>query len=466
MRRLENKFVLSAILLCAGAFLLAACARDWRLIERRKSELQLATFSVDVTPPVGHPLCGGWIRPLESVDDPELAKGVILRDAGGTYVLCAIDWCELRNETYDRFREKIAEAAGTDVSRVAVQTVHQHDAPIADGGTQKILDQYPGAPPHADPKFLEAASDSVAAAVKSAGERWQRVTHVSTTKAKVEKVASNRRVPGPDGSILVRYSSTKDPALQAAPEGVIDPWLRTISFYDGGQAVARLHYYATHPQSYYGQGRATWDVPGIAREKLQRNTGVFQVYFTGAAGDITMGKYNDGEPARRVELAGRVHDAMMRSINEADQHRVPVQPITWKTRGVQFALRNEPEFSEEAFIARVANAETPVQPRINAALGISWTRRVNEGREIEISLMEMGDIRILHLPGEPFIEFQLYAQKLRPDCFVAVAGYGDAGMGYVCRDVAYREGGYEPTASLIGPPSESILKNAIAELME
>lgn len=29
----------------------------------------LARFSIDATPPIGHPLCGGWIKPAEAIDD-------------------------------------------------------------------------------------------------------------------------------------------------------------------------------------------------------------------------------------------------------------------------------------------------------------------------------------------------------------------------------------------------------------
>jgi hypothetical protein len=36
--------------------------------------LSIATFSCDVTPPVGHPLRAGWIKPLESVDDDRSGK--------------------------------------------------------------------------------------------------------------------------------------------------------------------------------------------------------------------------------------------------------------------------------------------------------------------------------------------------------------------------------------------------------
>ena len=41
---------------------------------------------------------------------------------------------------------------------------------------------------------------------------------------------------------------------------------------------------------------------------------------------------------------------------------------------------------------------------------------------------------MLHLPGEPFIEYQLAAQKCGKDRFVCVAGYGDGGLGYIPTD--------------------------------
>ena len=57
----------------------------------------------------------------------------------------------------------------------------------------------------------------------------------------------------------------------------------------------------------------------------------------------------------------------------------------------------------------------------------------------------------LFLPGEPFIEYQLAAQKLRPDAVVNVAAYGDDGPGYIPTAAGYLEGGYEPTVGAIEP---------------
>src|SRR5690606_15207578 len=127
--------------------------------------------------------------------------------------------------------------------------------------------------------------------------------------------AGTRRVMGPDGKVaLVRYSRSKGGAAREAPEGLIDPYLKTLSFWDGETPVAALHYYATHPMSYYGDGRVTPDFCGLARSKRQaEQPEVFQVYFTGCAGNITAGKYNDGTPKMRPILRDRIHAAMVQA---------------------------------------------------------------------------------------------------------------------------------------------------------
>ena len=41
--------------------------------------------------------------------------------------------------------------------------------------------------------------------------------------------------------------------------------LKTVSFWNGDAKLAALHYYATHPMSYYGDGLVTSDFVGLAR---------------------------------------------------------------------------------------------------------------------------------------------------------------------------------------------------------
>jgi hypothetical protein len=307
-------------------------------------------------------------------------------------------------------------------------------------------------------------TDDAGRAVSTAVHKLQPFTHVGVGQARVERFASNRRVPGPDGKIRVRYSSTKDAFLQEAPEGKIDPWLKTVTFFDGDLPLVRLHYYASHPQSGYGDGKADPDTPGLARAYLENEEGVAQIYFTGCGGDVTAGKYNDGSAASKVAMSKQLYSGMIRSI--ATTRRVAVREFSWKSVDVSLAPRTDADFSEPALRKIVADPDaTPVR-RLTSSLKLAWMERVRLRPAIDLGRLRIGPADIVHLPGEPFVEYQLHAQAARPDRFVAVAGYGEGGPGYICTDAAFREGGYEPTMSSVGPPTEALLKAAVEELLK
>src|SRR5689334_2581546 len=91
------------------------------------SALRLATFTVDATPPFGSMMAYGNV--IRQYVVPLQCCGVVLLDAGEPIVLCAFDWIGIANEGNDVFRQGLAAAAGTSPNRVAVHTLHQHDAP-------------------------------------------------------------------------------------------------------------------------------------------------------------------------------------------------------------------------------------------------------------------------------------------------------------------------------------------------
>ena len=97
-------------------------------------EFRLATFSADVTIPLGHRCMGILPTKSQKVADPLYAHGFVLLGGGDPIVLCAVDWCEIRNGAYDQWRDALALAAGTTRRRVLVCSLHQHDAPVVDRG--------------------------------------------------------------------------------------------------------------------------------------------------------------------------------------------------------------------------------------------------------------------------------------------------------------------------------------------
>src|SRR5947209_12102963 len=122
----------------------------------------LATFSADVTPPIGHPLCGGWILEARAVDDPLFAHGVVLLGTGEPIVLCAVDWCGIRNDAHLAWRQALAKATHTVVGNVAVQTVHPHNAPFADTEAEKLIRKTAKPNTSLDLKFFDRTLDKVA----------------------------------------------------------------------------------------------------------------------------------------------------------------------------------------------------------------------------------------------------------------------------------------------------------------
>ena len=99
---------------------------------------------------------------------------------------------------------------------------------------------------------------------------------------------------------------------------------------------------------------------------------------------------------------------------------------------------------------------------------LAFATRAQEKHAIDITCLKVGSARMLHLPGELFVEYQLAARQMRPDLDVFMAAYGDYGPGYIGTAGAYAQGGYEvlPTSSFVGAEAEASLLEAIGELLE
>lgn len=433
-------------------------ARPWRAAPA----YSLATFSADVTPPLGHPLMGGGIEPARSIVDRLEARGVILLGMDKPVVICAIDWCEIRNDAYDRWRAALAQAAGTDASRVLLSSVHQHDTPIADLAAQRMLEAAGAGAAICDLKFHEQAVMTVAAAAREAMTRPRAITHLGIGQAKVEGVASNRRYLDDAGKPRHdRMSATRNASIRARPEGEIDPWLKTLSLWDGDKPLLALSAYSTHPMSHYGKGAVSGDFVAMARNIRQKEVPeAFQMYISGCSGNVTAGKYNDGATANRAVLAGRLREAMSGAWDAT--RREPLKRIGFRTVPLNLKARNSAGFSAEELRKKLKEEPKPFG-RCLAALGLSWLQRTQAGRAIDVGAIDFGPASYLLLPAESYVEYQLMAQKARPDGFVVTAGYGECGPGYIPIERAWSEkDGNLHDWCWVAERSEEVMKQAIA----
>ena len=426
--------------------------------------LRIGVFDVDVSPPVGSPMA---YQRCDAVAMPLKAKGIIIVGADEPIVLCAVDWIGIANDAHRQWCTTIAKAIESSPERVSVHTLHQHDAPFCDFSAEAILAPRGLSGILFDVAFARNCIQQVAEAVVQAKRNARAVSHVGLGRAKVEKVASNRRILGPDGRVRVtRYTACRDPDVRAEPEGIIDPMLKSISFWHGEDPLAVLTYYATHPQSYYLRGVANPDFPGIARFLRQVTlNGLPHIHFNGAGGNIGAGKYNDGSPDNRQVLTQRMADGMSAAWQATERHPITAADVAWRIKPVK--IEAAPHLDKTKLLAILNDEQQSAVDRGIAATHLAWLRRCQQQDTVNISCLDLGPASILHLPGEAVVEYQLAAQDLHPNRFVAVAAYGDYGTGYICLTEHYSQGGYEdsPRASRVHPHTEAILTAAIKAVL-
>ena len=139
----------------------------------------------------------------------------------------------------------------------------------------------------------------------------------------------------------------------------------------------------------------------------------------------------------------------------------PVKEVTFRSVPLALEARSSAGFSEEELTRRLKDDPKPFGQCL-AALGLSWKYRVDAGKPIDLPVLDFGGSVLALLPAESYVEFQLAAQKARPDSFVLVAGYGECGPGYIPIERAWKENdGNLSDWCWVNPGSEKRMTEAI-----
>jgi hypothetical protein len=191
--------------------------------------------------------------------------------------------------------------------------------------------------------------------------------------------------------------------------------------------------------SYYGGGEISSDFVGLARARRQQDDPqVHQIYVSGCGGDVTAGKYNDGSPESRRALTERMYQAMVQAWEAT--RRQALEQVDCRRVAMLLPHRDAPGLTAEDLRRTLADKAKPFQARMTAALGLSSRERNAAGHAIDVQVIDLGPAKILLLPAESFVAYQLMAQQMLPDSFVVTVGYGECAPGYIPTEQAMREG--------------------------
>jgi hypothetical protein len=82
----------------------------------------------------------------------------------------------------------------------------------------------------------------------------------------------------------------------------------------------------------------------------------------------------------------------------------------------------------------------------------------------EVAGLALGELLLVFLPGECFLELGHVIRHHYPHRRVVIAEGCDYSPGYIPVPEAYHAGGYEPQAAIVGPEGFSLLATAACEL--
>lgn len=422
-------------------------------------------FFVDVTPPVGGYLCGGLHTTSLGVEQPISLRGMILDDGKQRVIVAAVEFCYLCGRSHERMIEALAEAADAPAANATIHSVHTHDAPLI---YEEVHSLY--SPRVHDEAYFTSILGKARVAIRAAlATPGTAVGGVTFTSERVHEFAGSRRILDENNRCHVRFSRCQDPKIKPAPEGKIDPMLDQIVFHDpAGKPFACWNFYASHPQVSDGRRLVSGDTIGIALELFEKsNPGVFPIYFTGCAGDITAGKYTTTHPNRdRLAFGVRLFDAMQAAFAK---HGKPSPPGAMAWRDASFIMPLRGETNNLAHYEGVLNdpaEKTPV--KYLAGLKAHKLRNRMTTYPFRLSRLTLGDLNILFLPTELVIDYQLFTKSLAPiPQKLAVSAYGDSFLNYVGTDEMFDQGGYEvdPEWTEVDRGCEGLIKDAIQRIM-
>ena len=163
-------------------------------------------------------------------------------------------------------------------------------------------------------------------------------------------------------------------------------------------------------------------------------------------------------------LALRLADGMKRAWEATMRHPLAADKLGWQTVPVRLSTASHLEAEKLIQAIKTQPARGPIAEPDQLA----WLNRNESGRAIGVSCLRVDTVRVLHMPGELFVEYQLAAKAMRRDLHVAMAAYGDYGPDYIGTAAAYRQGGYETSAksSNVDARAEPILMGAMKRLLD
>ena len=421
--------------------------------------LKAGVSCVDVTPPLGTQMRGYFEeRTASTVHDPLHVRSFVLEDFGNAIGVAVCDVIGINRKYLDQARALIAETTDLSPEQVMIACTHTHTGPQT-----------------GDDEYTEWLWRRIADGMRIA---WQDRTQaeVGWASGSEDRLVFNRRYRMADGSVQTNPGIGNPDVVE--PVGPTDPEVGVMVLRDPCErTLGVLGNYALH---YVGipddQTALSADYFAYFSTMIQRlrDESFVAALSNGASGDINnldvMGgvsprndRYQHCERAGAVVAAGALW-----AWNEADF----ADHVTVAGALQEVSLEPRPPATEED-LARAQEIEERLDAGESVRMGErSFQRRVRrfeanppEPHDTLVQALRIGDLALVGVPGEFFVELGLDIKRRSPFAQTMVLELANDSIGYIPTLRAFEEGAYEANSSRYTPGfGEQIVDTAVSLL--
>ncbi|MCD6360160.1 MAG: neutral/alkaline non-lysosomal ceramidase N-terminal domain-containing protein [Armatimonadetes bacterium] len=403
------------------------------------AKLRAGAAMTVLTPPLGTEMIGFFqIRLAEDVHDELHARAFVFESDDTQIALVVCDLIALEIRDVAAIRRRAEALTGIPAANILVACTHSHYVPA----TTSIFNTT------RDEEYTAWAVRRIADAVKLAWNRLEpaRVGHAS---GMCPEETHNRRYRMKDGTVRMNPGYLNPDIV--SPAGPIDPEVGLLAV--EGAAGGVIGALGNYPLHYVGGPYATTisaDYFGAFGEALQRMAGE---RFVAAMANGCCGDINNIDPTRpapeyphpfyQMERVGQVVASRAfgawRQVREF--HYEPKLGVAATTMTFRRRHPSEEELAEhQKLLDAGPDPENRDWVYANEAMEVA---KLPLEEELEIQALAIGDLGIVALPGEIFVEYGLAIKRRSPFARTFVVELGNGWIGYCPTDRALAEGSYE-----------------------
>ncbi len=415
-------------------------------------QLTVGVGQTDITPALGTPLEGYYIERLATdVHDELLAKALVFEEGGTSVAIVIVDLVDVAQKAVDEARERIERELSIPQENIIISATHTHTGPFFTAEYEatlsgKIFDAVKIAAQHQQP-----------AVIKSGVGREENVSFHRRFMMKDSTVQFN---PGPLNPDIVR------------PMGPIDPDVGILYVESpAGKPIAVLVNFAIHLDT-VGGTEISADFPAFLSEVLKKQLGddTMVMFGLGTCGNINHFNVKSPETLKGFGRAERIGYALAASV-------IREMPALEESKVTQLEAANEPlqlnipEYTEQEVAEARINAQKESDhesstPEIREAMKVLRIEEMNgQPLKAEVQAIGLGNVGIVALPGEIFVELGLSIKEQSPFKHTLILTLSNNAVGYIPNEAAFPYGAYEVEVSQVAPGEGERLVAASVKLL-